>query len=182
MRRTPTVAVGWAVACVIASWAYGADVPCSRVFSVSEVQRDGHRLDGKIICVRGKLAPEIVPQWGAALTYELLPVNSSGRLSANGRLGMMEWSEETGVDEKYYKPDSFDLLRRATKRPGSLATPLDVTVRGVVEYRKNLFGRLPPIVSSTSQTRAVRNSRYDVELVVVEIIAVKPLTEPGANC
>ena len=163
-----------ALVCVVASNMYGAEPRCPHVLDAAEVLKEARTLDGKIICVTGKLVPVNVPQWKSSLIYELFPAKGSGKGSSTRRLGVLEWSPETGIDEKYYKPDSFDLLAGSTPGASTPTTPLYVTIRGAVEYMKNLFGRLPPIGSSAPQTRAMRTARYEVELVVLEIISATP--------
>ncbi len=153
--------------------AYGGEAGCPRVLEASQVLKDGRALDGKVVCVRGILRPVVVPQWeSASLVYELLPIRREKSAKAGRALGMIEWSPDLGIEEGLYKPESFGILDRAKPGPGSGA-PLDVTIRASVEYMKNLFAKLPPVIPDDPQTEAARASRYKVELIILEIIKVQ---------
>lgn len=164
----------WGLWCAaFAPVACGGETGCPRVLEASQVLNDGRALDGKVVCVRGMLLPVVVPQWeSTSLIYELLPRRREKSARAGRALGMIEWSPEMGIEESLYKPDSFGILDRAKPGAGSSA-PVDVTIRAMVEYKKNLFARLPPAIPESPQTEAMRGSRYKVELVVLEIVKVE---------
>jgi hypothetical protein len=54
--------------------------------------------------------------------------------SSADRLGLEDWWRESGIDEQYYKPESFDLPALADPTRGPLPHRLDVTLRAVVMY------------------------------------------------
>lgn len=153
---------------------------CSRVFGVADVARNASRLDGRMICVRGMLVLTPVPQWNADLFDQLLPLTAGeAQRSTTPRLGLMDWSEETGVNGKDYKPDSFDLISAADPRvrTGS-AGPMDVTLRAVVVYKKNLRSqltpfRITPFHPNPPEIESMRSAHYDVELVLLEVVRAK---------
>jgi hypothetical protein len=93
-------------------------------------------------------------------------------------VGLVDWSPETGIQEKYYKPESFDLLARTAPRAMSGRThPLDVTIRAAVMYKRDFRARVPSVNPGTPETEAMRYARYDVELVVLQVVASRT-TEP----
>src|ERR1700685_4005230 len=145
--RSAQVSAIWGILCLAAaSGPCLGEGGCARVLRVREVVRDARSLDGTIRCVRGLLTPKAIPQWhSASLVYELLPLRREQAPKFRQALGVIEWSPETGVDEALYNPDSFDLLNRATQAGGPTVAKLDVTIRVAVEYKKDLFRRLPQL-------------------------------------
>jgi hypothetical protein len=172
----------FALCCMICSGgphcAKGAE--CKQVFTVQDIIRNGRGFDGQIICVRGMLVPTAVPEWSGDLFHELVPLpTKSTAQSSKARVGLVEWSSETGISEKYYKPDSFDLLseKPPTRAPTGGMHRLDVTVRAAVMYKKNLRAKIGPIPPSPPQIKAMTEARYDVELVLLEILRVKSISD-----
>jgi hypothetical protein len=98
--------------------------------------------------------------------------------SSAHRLGLADWWRESGIDEQYYKPDSFDLLAFADPARGPSPHPLDVTVRAAVMYKRNLRAMVPPIPSGEPQTEAMRRAQYDVELVALEVVKARRVDNP----
>ena len=147
---------------------------CTQVFTVPEVTKNASQLEGKIVCIRGMLVETLIPEWNSTLVSEMVPLPTKRRESSSMKLGLVEWSSETGIREEYYKPDSFAKFPQ-TSPASEPPRPLDVIVRAAVAYKKNLFGRLPPIFPITRQTEEMRRARYDVELIILEIIKARPL-------
>jgi hypothetical protein len=144
---------------------------CERVLGVAQVIMNASKLDGQVICVRGLVFPAPVPQWSGELFQELVPLPTKPETTpSTSRLGLLEWSPETGVDEKYYRPESFALLSRKNANTRLPAHLLDVTFRGAVMYKRHLRATLPPIASTTPEIEAMRHARYEVELVLLEIV------------
>ncbi len=85
------------------------------------------------------------------------------------KVGLVEWSPETGIREEYYKPDSFALLPQ-TRSANEQSRRVEVTIRAAVAYKKNLFASLPLNVPEE-----IRRARYDVELIVLEIVKARAL-------
>jgi hypothetical protein len=158
----------------VPSGALGAG--CKRVLSVGDVMKNAPTLNGQIVCVMGMLVPAPVPQWNSAVIHELVPLSTEKpeKSSSNNKLGLVDWSSETGVDERYYEPDSFALLSAGEGSVQAAIThPLDVTMRVAVVYKKNLRAKVPPVIPQAREAELVREARYDVELVVLEILTVK---------
>ena len=155
---------------------------CRQVLAVTDVLNHARALDGKIVCVRGLVVPGLVPQWkGAALMSELAPL--SVRRTAgppSQKLGLIGWAAETGIDEKYFNLESFDLL------PGPDAGAkvetghaLEVTLRAAVMYKRNLRSKIPPAPSYPAEIQAMGSARYDVELVMLQVLNVKWIKAPN---
>jgi len=127
------------------------------------------------------LVPTIVPEWGsdAELFQELvpLPAKSTERPArATAKLGLVDWSLEIGIREGYYKPDSFELLSGGGKLRARRTSRLDVTALAAVMYKKHLREKIPPIPASPPQIKAMREARYDVELVLLEILKANKIS------
>jgi len=118
-----------------------------QILNVSDVLRDAPGLDGQIICIRGMLVPTTVPEWGpdAELFQELVPLPAKSTEQpprATAKLGLVDWSLETGIREEYYKPDSFDLLSDGGLKSRARRTSrLDVTALAAVMYKVTLLSR-----------------------------------------
>jgi hypothetical protein len=121
--------------------------------------------------------PTPVLQWSAQLLLELLPLGKKTleRPPAE-KLGLLEWSPEIGLGEEFYKPDSFNLLSDRESPRDMTAHALDVTLRAVVMYKKNLRAKIPPVAPDVAQAQSMREARYEVELVVLEILRLRKLT------
>ena len=146
---------------------------CARVLSVAELIKTAPRLSGQLVCVRGRVTPVWLPQWKATLLTEMVPLSRKPTAGGN-TVGLLEWSEETGVSGKYYKPESFGLLSGSGPNPrGSPPNSLDVTLRGVVMYKKHLRSLIPPLAPGGEQVTALVSHPYDIELVIVEVVRVR---------
>ena len=144
---------------------------------VDQLLRRAASLDGQVVCVRGMVEETPIREWSSALGYEMRPLRTGHAEALPVRaVGLLDWSPETGTDGEDYKPDSFDLLLKATSGvlPKS-AYALDVTLHAAVMYRRNMFARVPPFSPTTPQIEAMRAARYHVELVVLEIVRCREI-------
>jgi hypothetical protein len=155
---------------------------CKHALSVAEVVRNAQALDGQIVCLRGLLTPIPVPQWSTELFQELLPLQAARPTpSPADRLGLEDWWPESGIDEQYYKPESFAMLTPADFPMQPVAPhQLDVTLRAAVMYKRNLRANIPPLApGEPQQIEAMRRARYDVELVLLEIVKARRVGNGG---
>jgi hypothetical protein len=148
---------------------------CGSVLSVENVAKHAAALDGKIVCVRGIEPPSPVPEWDTMMFTELVPIpyNEQRRPSADTTLGLLEWSPETGISEKYYKPDSFDLLLEGRSKGSKITNPLEVTLRAAVAYKRHLLSQTRPITPPAPSIDKMLAQQHSVELIVLEILRVR---------
>jgi hypothetical protein len=142
---------------------------CAHVFTIPEVTKNASQLQGKVVCLRGMFVKTLTPEWNSTIVSEMVPLPIKRRESNSMKVGLVEWSPETGIREEYYKPDSFAILPQ-TSPASQPPRPLDVIIRAAVAYKKDLFASLPPNVPEE-----IRRARYDVELIVLEIIKARTL-------
>ena len=144
-----------------------ARAECKSALGVRDAVRNAQTLDGKPVCLHGM----IVMTRGSTLVQELLPLPMKGRQVAKNRIGLVDWSPETGISEGQYRPESFDLL--LAKEPGApteAGSRLSVTVRGVLMYKKNLRARVASVRPNSPEVRLMREARFEVELVLLEVV------------
>jgi len=163
-----------AVSVCLSASAPSASAACKKIFDVQDLVRSAASLDGEIICVRGLLALVRIRKWNATFVQALLQAPAKGLATAGGEVGLIEWSQETGVSEEQYKPGSFDKLQPYeavgfTSREASL----EVVLRGALKYKRNLREKIPPGGPSTPETLALIKRHFDVELVILEVLNVK---------
>lgn len=150
---------------------------CRMIYSVAEIASKAISLDGQIVCVKGMVAPMPIAEWDSArFVHELLPLpgKKASKAKDSIKLGLVEWSPETGISEKQYNADSFDLLEAGWRDTRSTVShALNVTLRALLMYKKNLLSKVPPLIPPAPRVDLAIHAQYDIELVVLEILNVR---------
>lgn len=141
--------------------------PCGKVMTVNEVLRFARTLDSQVVCVRGTVRTD------SGILFEMMPTTSD-KLKRQ-RIGLIEWSPETGVKARLYKPGSFKTLAIAMRPPSESVGSvfLDITLRAVVFYKRHLLTKAAEMFPKTPQYSRIAGTAHETELVVVEILDVR---------
>jgi hypothetical protein len=168
----PGVVIG-AVALLFSAPAKASE-PCSRVLTVSEVVRLAPKLHGEVTCVRGVLAVHEVRDQGKgevpAPEMTEFPHRKAGGARA-ATIGLADWDGEVGVGGNLYRPETLAALEpRMKQHPNS--SYLEVTVRGVVMYKKRLLERARKVAKKALGADSLSGPQREVELVLLEVVKV----------
>ncbi len=146
---------------------------CEPVLSVEKLAQTARQLDGKVVCARGVIRPSHIAGLDGAMIQELLPLSEWKRnhVAPEKTAGLIDWSAELGGEPSLYKPESWETLDRFTEqRSAGSRCPIDVTLRAVVAYKKDLSGKIAERVPPELPWLSDALSHHDVELL--EIIRV----------
>jgi hypothetical protein len=131
------------------------------VLSVRDAAKVARRSPGKMACVRGVLS-EVSNRTGR-FSFPVLAAND--RTAATDIL-LIDWSPDFAQAEKYYEPDTFNLLAdRSTEN-------VSATVFGMLFYKRNLIARARRAAGHAVASEALDGIQRDVELVLLKVLSV----------
>lgn len=172
MRLTSRVLVLWLL-CMMGSLAARCG-DCKRVLTADEALKRAEVLDGQTVCVRGMAVPTSVAKWERGmLIQELKPTPAKRTAKVSGGLGLIGWGPESGLSGQGYDEESFSRLAELPLDPPAPGYILELTVRGVLMWHKNLRSKLPQADVYPPEVEAMRQARYEAELVMLKIVTAK---------
>jgi hypothetical protein len=148
--------------------------PCTETLSVSEATRTAAVKDGHVVCIRGWLPTEKSALLSEGLIVrEIVPIGPRAARGKLDRIGIFEGGTSEYAKE-LYKPESFSKLENLLQRTANARiSGLEVVCRGVLLYKRGLLRRHGVSLPPDPTYDAFRNSGFDVELVVLEIVSAR---------
>lgn len=151
---------------------------CQGVLSVDQAIQRARRLDGTVVCVKGWIHSIPIDK-SAVLVWDLVPVGVGAKQRWQKRsIGLVEWSSAAGIDQEMYQPDSYMKLDAVWGWPPNSTVIVEVVYRGILKHKKYLLHKTILGHSFTAEERvalasALRHTRYDVELVTLEVVSAE---------
>lgn len=151
---------------------------CQDQLSVDQAIERARRLDGTVVCVKGWIHL-IYLNKSSVLVWDLVPAGVRAKQRWQKRsIGLVEWSSAAGIDQEMYQPDSYMKLDAVWGWPPNPTVVVEVVYRGILKHKKYLLHKTILGHSFTAEERvalasALRHTRYDVELVTLEVVSAE---------